>query len=59
MFDVSQTISTYSISDLIAILALGVIGGLFGGLFNFLMDRTLHAYSIINEYVSNNYLFIL
>ncbi|OAY63773.1 Chloride channel protein CLC-c [Ananas comosus] len=49
MFDVSQTISTYSISDLIAILALGVIGGLFGGLFNFLMDRTLHAYSIINE----------
>lgn len=59
MFDLSQTINTYSILDLIAILALGVIGGLFGGLFNFLMDSTLRAYSIINEYVSNNYLFIL
>ncbi|XP_072969303.1 chloride channel protein CLC-c-like isoform X2 [Typha angustifolia] len=49
MFDLSSTITAYSTPDLIAILVLGVIGGVFGGLFNFLLDRILRAYSIINE----------
>lgn len=49
MFDLSSTITTYSTPDLVAILVLGVIGGVFGGLYNFLLDRILRTYSIINE----------
>lgn len=49
MFDLSSTITTYSIRDLLAILVLGGIGGIFGGLYNFLLDRILRAYRIINE----------
>ncbi|KQJ99904.1 chloride channel protein CLC-c [Brachypodium distachyon] len=49
MFDLSSTVATYSTPDLIAIILLGVIGGIFGGLFNFLLDKILRVYSIINE----------
>ncbi|EHA8589746.1 chloride channel protein CLC-c [Cocos nucifera] len=49
MFDLSSTITTYSTPDLVAILVLGVIGGVFGGLYNYLLDRILRTYSIINE----------
>ncbi|KAG2659105.1 hypothetical protein PVAP13_1KG333000 [Panicum virgatum] len=49
MFDLSSTIATYSTPDLIAIIVLGIIGGIFGGLFNFLLDKILRVYSIINE----------
>ncbi|ONK77356.1 uncharacterized protein A4U43_C02F5680 [Asparagus officinalis] len=49
MFDLSSTITTYSAPDMLVIIVLGVIGGLFGGLYNFLLDRVLRAYSIINE----------
>ncbi|KAJ1696442.1 hypothetical protein LUZ63_004954 [Rhynchospora breviuscula] len=49
MFDVSESVATYSLPDLIAILVLGVIGGVFGSLFNFLVDKALRTYSIINE----------
>lgn len=50
MFDLSSTIPTYTAQDVVAIIVLGIIGGVFGGLFNFLLDRILRAYSIINEY---------
>ncbi|WOL11914.1 chloride channel protein CLC-c [Canna indica] len=49
MFDISSSISTYSTSDLIAIIILGVIGGVFGALFNYLLDKILRIYSVINE----------
>ncbi|THU66822.1 hypothetical protein C4D60_Mb05t18240 [Musa balbisiana] len=49
MFDVSSSITTYSTPDLIAIIVLGLIGGVFGALFNYLVDRILRTYSIINE----------
>lgn len=49
MFDLSSTVATYSTPDLIAIIILGIIGGIFGGLFNFLLDKVLRVYSIINE----------
>ncbi|XP_078173012.1 chloride channel protein CLC-c-like isoform X1 [Carex rostrata] len=49
MFDLSESVATYSMPDLIAILVLGVVGGVFGGLFNFLLDKLLRTYSIINE----------
>lgn len=49
MFDLSSTVATYSSPDLLAIILLGIIGGIFGGLFNFLLDKILRIYSIINE----------
>ncbi|CAL9054409.1 chloride channel protein CLC-c-like isoform X2 [Musa acuminata AAA Group] len=49
MFDVSSSVTTYSTPDLIVIIVLGVIGGVFGALFNYLLDRILRTYSFINE----------
>ncbi|RWR84712.1 chloride channel protein CLC-c-like protein [Cinnamomum micranthum f. kanehirae] len=49
MFDVSSSINIYGTSDLLAAIMLGVIGGILGGLYNFLLDKILRAYSIINE----------
>ncbi|KAJ3675314.1 hypothetical protein LUZ60_004356 [Juncus effusus] len=49
MFDLSATTASYSTPDLIAIIVLGVIGGVFGGLFNYLLDKVLRVYAIINE----------
>jgi len=52
MFDLSSSVTTYSIPDLLAVMLLGAIGGLFGSLYNFFVDKVLRTYSIINEYVS-------
>ncbi|URE12263.1 Chloride channel protein [Musa troglodytarum] len=49
MFDISSNVSTYSTPDLIAVIVLGIIGGVFGALFNYLLDRILRTYSFINE----------
>ncbi|KAJ8625352.1 hypothetical protein MRB53_033882 [Persea americana] len=49
MFDVSSSITTYSTEDLLAVIVLGIIGGIFGGLYNYLLDKLLRTYSIINE----------
>ncbi|KAK8948908.1 Chloride channel protein CLC-c [Platanthera zijinensis] len=49
MFDVSSGVTRYSGADLIAVIVLGVIGGVFGGLYNFLVDRIVRTYSIVNE----------
>lgn len=49
MFDVSKMVTTYSTPDLIVVLVLGIIGGLLGALYNFLLDRILRVYSVINE----------
>lgn len=49
MFDISSTVISYSTPDLLVVLVLGVTGGVFGGLFNFLLDKILRVYSIINE----------
>lgn len=54
MFDVSSSITIYGGWDLIAAIVLGIIGGIFGGLYNFLLDKILRTYSIINEYVCYN-----
>jgi len=32
------------------VIFLGVIGGIFGSLYNYLVDKVLRTYSIINEY---------
>ncbi|KAG2704391.1 hypothetical protein I3760_05G002000 [Carya illinoinensis] len=49
MFDVNSAKPTYSVPDLLAVIFLGVIGGIFGSLYNYLVDKVLRTYSIINE----------
>jgi chloride channel 7 len=52
MFDVSSVTITYHIGDLLPVIVLGVIGGVFGGLYNYLLDKVLRIYNLINEYAS-------
>ncbi|XP_039125599.1 LOW QUALITY PROTEIN: chloride channel protein CLC-c-like [Dioscorea cayenensis subsp. rotundata] len=49
MFDLSSSVATYSAPDLIAVIVLGVLGGLLGSLYNFFLDKILRSYSVINE----------
>lgn len=53
MFDVNSSQNSYSTPDLLAVIFLGIIGGLLGSLYNFLVDKVLRTYSIINEYALN------
>ena len=50
MFDVNSSQATYGIPDLLAVIFLGIVGGIFGSLYNFLVDKVLRTYTIINEY---------
>lgn len=50
MFDVSSATASYTIPDILAVLFLGTIGGIFGSIYNYLVDKVLRMYSIINEY---------
>ncbi|KAK8325668.1 hypothetical protein V6Z12_A11G066600 [Gossypium hirsutum] len=49
MYDVSAAKVAYSVPDILAVILLGVIGGIFGSLYNYLVDKVLRTYSIINE----------
>ncbi|KAK4788206.1 hypothetical protein SAY86_019525 [Trapa natans] len=49
MFDVNSASTTYSSADLLAVIFLGIIGGVLGSLYNFFVDKVLRTYSIINE----------
>ncbi|XP_023552785.1 chloride channel protein CLC-c-like isoform X1 [Cucurbita pepo subsp. pepo] len=49
MFEIHTENSAYGTPDLIAIILLGVIGGVLGSLYNYLVDKVLRTYSIINE----------
>ncbi|PIN10391.1 Cl- channel CLC-7 and related proteins (CLC superfamily) [Handroanthus impetiginosus] len=49
MFDVNSAIPAYNTADLLAVILIGVLGGLFGCLYNYLVDKVLRTYSIINE----------
>ncbi|KAL5699798.1 hypothetical protein ACHQM5_030652 [Ranunculus cassubicifolius] len=49
MFDIGSSVTTYSTPDLLAVIVLGIIGGVFGSLYNYLVDKVLRAYTIINE----------
>ena len=49
MFDVYSASVTYHLTDVPPALALGVVGGIFGSLFNFLLDKVLRIYNLINE----------
>ncbi|KAJ4715765.1 Chloride channel protein [Melia azedarach] len=49
MYDVSSAMVIYSGADILVVLLLGTIGGILGSLYNYLVDKVLRIYSIINE----------
>ncbi|CAI9101510.1 OLC1v1038850C1 [Oldenlandia corymbosa var. corymbosa] len=49
MFDVSSSMPAYNTPDLLAVILIGVLGGVLGSFYNFLVDKVLRTYSIINE----------
>ncbi|KAL8061306.1 hypothetical protein ABFX02_02G078500 [Erythranthe guttata] len=49
MFDVNSEIPAYNTPDLLAVILIGVLGGLLGSLYNYLVDKVLRTYSFINE----------
>ncbi|XP_020265628.1 putative chloride channel-like protein CLC-g [Asparagus officinalis] len=48
MFDVTSDHVAYHLVDLPPVILLGVIGGILGSLYNFLMEKVLRIYSLIN-----------
>ncbi|ERN14339.1 putative chloride channel-like protein CLC-g isoform X1 [Amborella trichopoda] len=49
MFDVNSVNITYQLVDLPPAIVLGVIGGILGSFYNYLLDKVLRVYSLINE----------
>ncbi|KVI11080.1 Chloride channel ClC-plant, partial [Cynara cardunculus var. scolymus] len=49
MFDINSSIPDYNMVDLLAVMLLGVVGGILGSLYNYLVDKVLRTYSIVNE----------
>lgn len=49
MFDVYSESVSYHLVDVPPVLALGVIGGILGSLYNFLLEKVLRIYNLINE----------
>ena len=49
MYDVSAADATYSAPDILAVLLIGVFGGIFGSIYNYLVDKVILTYSIIHE----------
>ncbi|MCL7035137.1 hypothetical protein MKW94_013355 [Papaver nudicaule] len=49
MFDVTSASTAYHIADVPPVLILAVIGGLLGSLYNYLLDKVLRVYNVINE----------
>ncbi|KAL2939453.1 Chloride channel protein CLC-c [Bienertia sinuspersici] len=57
MFDVNHSTSKWSAPDLVALVILGIVGGILGSFYNFLVDKVLRTYSIINDYFYYYYFF--
>ncbi|XP_054820083.1 chloride channel protein CLC-c-like isoform X1 [Prosopis cineraria] len=49
MYDVSAAKVTYSGADILAVLLLGILGGILGSIYNYFVDKVVRAYSILNE----------
>lgn len=49
MFDVYSANVSYHVTDVPPVLLLGVIGGILGSFYNFLLQKVLQIYSFINE----------
>ena len=52
MFEMHSAIPNYTNADLLAVVLIGVLGGLLGSLYNFFVDKVLRTYTLVNEYVS-------
>ncbi|XVF34576.1 hypothetical protein REPUB_Repub18cG0070500 [Reevesia pubescens] len=49
MFDAYSANVSYHLADVPPVLVLGVIGGILGSVYNFLLDKVLRVYNLINE----------
>ncbi|XP_071731264.1 chloride channel protein CLC-a-like [Rutidosis leptorrhynchoides] len=49
MFDVSNDSVKYHVVDLIPVTVIGIIGGVLGSLYNYLLHKVLRLYNLINE----------
>nr|DAD30592.1 TPA_asm: hypothetical protein HUJ06_009443 [Nelumbo nucifera] len=49
MFDVSSVSVSYHAMDLISVTVIGVIGGVLGSIYNYLLHKVLRLYSLVNE----------
>lgn len=49
MYDVSAAEAAYNGYDVLAVIFLGVIGGVLGSFYNYCVDKVLRTYSFINE----------
>ncbi|XP_057539295.1 chloride channel protein CLC-c-like [Amaranthus tricolor] len=49
MYDVNEHVAGYGVYDILAVIFLGVVGGVLGSFYNFLVDKVLRTYSYINE----------
>ncbi|KAF9596629.1 hypothetical protein IFM89_012752 [Coptis chinensis] len=49
MFNVTSEYTTYHLSDVPVVLVLGVIGGVLGSFYNFILEKVLRIYNLINE----------
>lgn len=48
MFDVTSESVSYHLGDVPAVILLGVIGGILGSFYNFLLDKVLRIYNLVN-----------
>ncbi|XP_008801915.2 putative chloride channel-like protein CLC-g isoform X2 [Phoenix dactylifera] len=49
MFDVTSDTAAYHLVDLPPAILLGIIGGILGSFYNFILDKVLRIYNLINE----------
>lgn len=49
MFDVTSKNAAYHFSDVPVVLVLGVVGGILGSFYNFILQKVLHTYSLFNK----------
>lgn len=49
MYDVTSANITYHLRDVPPVLLLGVIGGILGSLYNFILEKVLRVYNLLNE----------
>jgi chloride channel 7 len=49
MFDVSSATVRYHLIDIIPVVVIGIIGGVLGSLYNYLLHKILRVYSLINQ----------
>lgn len=49
MFDVSDVTVKYRVMDIIPVVVIGIIGGVLGSLYNYLLHKILRLYSLINQ----------